>query len=374
MPIDSYFIFNGTRSDDMGLLMASDPVSVHPARRGELYPIPGRNGSIVREDGSYDTYTITYDVMLDAGSTSGGMYTQARDVAAWLLGSRGFCRLEDSFEPNHYRLARCAASMSIENRLLRFGRAQIAFEVQPQRYLKSGETPLTFRGGSVYTITNPTNFEARPLLRFTDTSSSPSPVAVTLTMREDYIINSGGEVVDVSGDASMLGYAVSNPVNCSGKEYALVTGDGYAFLDSNGNSRSGGFSPTAGWSGGATRVNYRIGVPSWAASIVVSRGRNTSDTAALSLMDFRPNPGASAVTINGTTVNLDFSEQGTIYLDCDLHDAYYEGGGNANNMVSFSSSVTAYPTFPGLVPGANTISPNNGAILDFALTPRWWTL
>lgn len=374
MPINDYFIFNGTRSDDMGLLIASDPVSVHPARRGELFPIPGRNGSIVREDGSYDTYTVTYDVLLDSKDKASDVYAHAREVAVWLLGSRGFCRLEDSYEPEYFRLARCAAQMSVENRLARFGRAQISFEVQPQRYLKSGETPLTFTGGSVSTITNPTQFEARPLLRFTDTASTPPFVPVSITLNNDYIINSAGAVVDASADASMLGYAVSNPVSCVGKEYARVTGNGYSFLDSNGNSRSGGFSKTGGWSNDSTRENYQVTVPPWASTIVVSRGRNASDPAALALKDFRPNAGAAALTINGTTVNLDFSAKGTIFLDCDLYDAYYEDGSNANNAVSFSSYVDAYPTFPRLVSGVNTIVPNDGSILDFELVPRWWTL
>jgi phage-related protein len=115
-----------------------------------------------------------------------------------------------------------------------------------------------------------------------------------------------------------------------------------------------------------------VAVPSWATSIIVSRASN--GPAALALQDPMPNPGASAVTINGITINLDFSEHNTIYLDCDLHDAYYEGGGNANKMVSFTSSVVEYPTFPGLSPGENSIIPNDGAILDFELTPRWWTL
>lgn len=374
MPIDSYFIFNGTRSDDMGLLMASDPVSVHPARRGELFPIPGRNGSIVREDGSYDTYTVTYDALLDSKDKASDVYAHAREVAAWLLGSRGFCRLEDSYEPEYFRLARCAAQMSVENRLARFGRAQISFDVQPQRYLKSGEIPLTFQGGDVSTITNPTQFEARPLLRFTDTASTPPFVPVSITLNEDHIINGAGAVVDASADASVLGYAVSNPVSCAGKEYARVTGNGYSFLDSNGNSRRGGFSKTGGWSNDLTRENYQVAVPSWASTIVVSRGRNAYDPVALALKDFRPNAGAAAVTINGTTVNLDFSANGTIFLDCDLYDAYYEDGSNANNAVSFSSYVDAYPTFPGLVSGVNAIVPNDGSILDFELVPRWWTL
>ena len=369
MPIDSYFIFNGTRSDDMGLLMASDPVSVHPARRGELYPIPGRNGSIVREDGSYDTYTITYDVMLDAGSTSGGMYTQARDVAEWLLGSRGFCRLEDSFEPNHYRLARCAASLSIENRLLRFGRAQIAFEVQPQRYLKSGETPLTFTGGSTTSITNPTQFEARPLLKFTDTSTLPDYVSQTLTMQNDLRISVSGEVVPV---VSGTGFSVSAAVNCAGKVSARITGNGVAFYDSNGQTRGGGFIPSGKVDASGANSTWTTAVPDWAATVRVSSAGGTPSPA-LALRDPQAHPGAAAVTINGIVVNLDFSGKDTIYLDCDLHDAYYEDGSNANQMVSFSSSIVAYPTFPGLSPGVNSIIPASSDI-SFEMTPRWWTL
>ena len=366
----STIYFNGKSSADFGLIVEYYPESVHAARRGELISIPGRNGVIIREDGAYDTYSQTFQIWF-RNTLNRDTFQTARDVAEWLLGASGFCRLEDTYEPEHFRLARFVGPLNVETVLKNHGRATLEFDVQPQRYLKSGETPLTFQGGSVSTITNPTQFEARPLLKFTDTTSSPSFVPVSITMREDRYINEYGYVM---GSTDMVGYAVSEPVSCSGKEYVRITGNGYAFYDSNGNSRSGGFSPTGSWSNDSTRVNYRIAVPSWASTIVVSRGRNTGDTAALALMDFRPNPGAAAVTINGTVVNLDFSVKSTIYLDCDLHDAYYEDGSNANNAVSFSSSMTAYPTFPGLIPGENSIVPNDGAILDFELIPRWWTL
>ena len=157
-------------------------------------------------------------------------------------------------------------------------------------------------------------------------------------------------------------------MSCSGKANARITGNGYAFFDSNGATRSGAFRRTGSidWSG------VVVGVPSWAAPIVVSKALN--DSAALSLQEPRPNPGIAAVTINGTTVNLDFSAHDTIFLDCDLHDAYYIDGSNANAAVSFASNVTDYPTFPGLAPGLNTIIPGDGSNLDFELTPRWWTL
>lgn len=369
----STIYFNGKSSADFGLIVEYYPESVHAARRGELITIPGRNGVIIREDGAYDTYSQTFQIWF-RNTLNRDTFQTARDVAEWLLGASGFCRLEDTYEPEHFRLARFVGPLNVETVLKNHGRATLEFDVQPQRYLKSGETPLTFAGGDVSTITNPTQFEARPLLRFTDTASTPPFVPVSITLNKDHIINSEGAVVDVSADQSMLGYAVSTPVSCSGKEYAIITGNGYAFLDSNGKSRRGGFSPTGAWSNDSTLVNYRIAVPSWASTIVVSRGRGLDDTAALALQDFRPDAGAAAVTINGTTVNLDFSAKGTIFLDCDLYDAYYDDGSNANNAVSFSSSVDAYPTFPGLVPGLNTIVPNDGAILDFELVPRWWTL
>ena len=365
-------IFNGTSSEDFGLIVEKLPPSVHASRRGDLISIPGRNGVIVREDGSFDTYQQEYQISFTQAAQNRDPYQTARDIAVWLLGASGFCRLEDGFEPEHFRLARYSGEFNVDTVLMEYGKATLTFDVQPQRYLKSGETPLTFTGGSSATIMNPTQFEARPLLKFSNVSSSPNPEVQTLTMRENYVILPSGKVRDAS--TINPGYAVSNAVNCSGKEFAVITGNGYAFYDSDGETREGGFSPTGGWSNGATRTNYRLQVPSWASTIVVSRAKGSSSQVGLSLVAYRDNPGAAAVNINGITVNMDFTESDVIYLDCDLHDAYYEGGGNANSMVSFSSSVTAYPTFPGLVPGVNTIIPSGAPNLDFELTPRWWTV
>jgi len=370
-------IFNGISSQDFGLVVEKVPSSVHASRRGNLISIPGRNGVIVREDGSFDTYAQEYDIWFSESPKAYGSrsaYDMARDIAVWLLGASGFCRLEDDFEPEHYRLARYSGALDVDMILLQCGKARLTFDFQPQRYLKSGEKAISYEGDSstVFSIVNPTKFEARPLLKFSNVSSSPNPEVQTLTMRENYVILPSGKVRDAS--TINPGYAVSNPVNCSGKEFAQITGNGYAFYDSNGETREGGFSPTGGWSNGATRVNYRISVPSWATAIVVSRAKGRDAQVGLSLVAYRDNPGAAAVNINGIVVNLDFTESDVIYLDCDLHDAYYEGGGNANSMVSFSSSVTPYPTFPGLVPGVNTIIPSGAPNLDFELVPRWWTL
>jgi len=363
-------IFNGTSSEDFGLIVEKLPPSVHASRRGDLISIPGRNGVIVREDGSYETYQQEYQISFSQTVQNRDPYQAARDIAVWLLGASGFCRLEDGFEPEHFRLARYSGEFNVDTVLMEYGKATLTFDVQPQRYLKSGETPLTFSGGSTTSITNPTQFEARPLLKFTDTSTLPDYVSQTLTMQNNYRISVSGEVVPV---ASGSGFSVSTAVNCSGKVSARITGNGVAFYDSNGQTRGGGFIPSGKVDTSGANSTWTTAVPDWAATVRVSSAGGTPSPA-LALRDAQAHPGASAVNINGIVVNLAFSNgRDTIYLDCDLHDAYYEDGSNANQAVSFSSSITAYPTFPGLSPGVNSIIPASGN-LSFEMTPRWWTL
>ena len=364
-------IFNGTSSEDFGLIVEKLPPSVHASRRGDLISIPGRNGVIVREDGSFDTYQQEYQISFTQAAQNRDPYAAAREIAVWLLGASGFCRLEDGFEPEHFRLARYSGEYNVDTVLMEYGKATLTFDVQPQRYLKSGETSLTFTGGSTTSITNPTQFEARPLLKFTDTSTPPTPVVQTLTMVDDRRISASGDVVPVP---SGYGMSVSQPVNCSGNLTALITGNGVVFLDSDGQTRANGFIPSGKVDNSGVNTTWSTAVPDWAVTIRVSSiSGSQSPAPALTLRGRHVHPGASAVNINGIVVNLDFSGKDTIYLDCDLHDAYYEDGSNANQMVSFSSSIVAYPTFPGLSPGVNSIIPASSDI-SFEMTPRWWTL
>lgn len=366
MPFNDYFIFYGEKSTDYGLYMASDPNAIHPARRGELFPIPGRNGSIVREDGSYDTYTVTYDVLLDSKDKASDVYAHAREVAAWLLGSRGFCRLEDSYEPEYFRLARCAAQMSVENRLARFGRAKIPFEVQPQRYLKSGETPIRFESKSegAFAITNPTQFEARPLMKFVDTVGRPDPIAQTFDGINDHTwIAEDGEIY---GEQPSHNVYTTYPVTVTGYDYAIITADAYVFKDANNDPISVGFD---------TFNREKLVIPRNAASIIL--GVMPEPREGLASLWLQPPPQSTGViltTINGTSISLDFSTHDTIFLDCDLHDAYYMDGSNANSAVTFTNKLSAYPTFPGLVPGNNSIVVGNRYGVDLEIVPRWWTL
>lgn len=463
----STIIFNGKSSDDFGLVVEYFPESVHAARRGELTPIPGRNGVIVREDGSFDSYVQTYQIWFrKTNENPRGTYANARAVADWLLNAREFQRLEDSYEPGFFRLARYSGSLNVETVLRNHGRATIQFDVQPQRYLKLGETEISVEssvddgvysgvitlqsipfgaasifvgsssgsavyvgnyrnaagaeiGQSIYdtpvpvpdgavtvalawnnaaedttltigmveedgdrtilggvtgtspTVFNPTDYEARPLLKFVDTSEEPTPVAQTITAVNDTYIDGSGEISNWkptwSGQTGE-GYKTCTPVSVSGYSYAYISGNSYAFYDSNGNVIT--------FVSGTSKTRYsntQIIIPSGANTIAIGTLDGMPDLA-LSLKAARPNPGASAVTINGTAISLDFSVHDTIYLDCDLHDAYYIDGSSANDKVTFTSNIDPYPTFPGFAPGENTVIVRDGDNLDFSIVPRWWAL
>lgn len=454
--------FNGRSSSEFGCTIEQRPDHTRGSRRGELIEAPGRNGAMVLEDGSYTTYIQSYVVAFKEGGTL-PPYRRAAQVAEWLLGSKGFCRLEDDFEPGFFRLARYAGPLNINQVVDAYGRCTLEFECQPQRYLKMGDTeigmstpfssesvsvpgeiqmPIPYGAAAIYSLApdapansffvvyrdedgqtvgnpldtvqgtpmpvpagatsiycvwnntsntfsafvgmvdsdgeqirvcgvlgvdpilyNPTQFEARPLLQFVDTSEEPAPVQQTIIQTTQTGIGIDGSIVP----ASRANYT-SDAISVSGFANAIVSGLGYSFFDSNG--RSVGFYTVSNSS--PPLADVKIVIPSTASTIVVAG--STDYGASLALQAARPNPGTKAVTINGVDISLDFSEHDTIILDCDLYDARYLDGSSANNRVSFSGNLIAYPAFPGLVPGENTVKVRDAAHLDFSVIPRWWTL
>lgn len=451
--------FNGILSDDLGVIVEHIPNPQIAARRGDTEVVPGRNGVLLQDDGSFATVPAEYDMHISA---EGGMLFKraARKTAAWLLSEPGFHRLEDSYEPDVFRLAKYNGGIDITSYFSNHGRFLCAFECQPQRYLKAGETEISIEsavdGFGIYSgsitlhsvpygaqyliirtsgsgehfggeyidengneiggvlspgpipdgtakikirwydaqqgthltvgiedesgdevpiagvfdtspiVFNPTVFEAMPLLKFVDTSAEPAPASVTLSLVQNTVIAPNGRIAPaaITGRPD-VNCATCSPVQVAGYVNAYVTGSRYAFYKTNGDllflSKSSDFTA------------QKVVIPSGAATIVIEDRGETPDVQ-LQLQAARPNPGDSAVSINGTTINLDFSEHDTIILDCDLHDAYYLDGSPANEMVEFTSSIDPYPTYPGFVPGANTVLVRDGDNLDFSIIPRWWVL
>lgn len=152
--------FNGIASDKLGIQVEHPPGYETPKKDYEIVHVPGRNGDVYIDKGSYQNISRTYDIAV--GSVGGDFTTLANKISEWLYAPIGYARLEDTYEPDYYRLASYSDTMDVKNILKQAGRVTISFDCKPQRFLKSGEQTikLTAKG----TLTNPTKFDALPTI------------------------------------------------------------------------------------------------------------------------------------------------------------------------------------------------------------------
>ncbi len=153
-------IFNGISSREYDIQVEHPPGYETPEKDYDITHVPGRNGDIVIDNGSYQNVSRTYQIAV--GSLQKNFTTMANYISEWLHSTSGYARLEDSYEPDYYRLAYYEESGNIENILEHAGRATIAFNCKPQRFLKSGDQTFTFTGKGV--LRNPTRFESLPII------------------------------------------------------------------------------------------------------------------------------------------------------------------------------------------------------------------
>ena len=159
-------IFNNKSSADCRIQVAHPPGYAYPERDYTITHIPGRNGDVIQDNGCYKNVERTYEVSFDVPNEDFATYANA--VSAWLHSTTGYARLEDSYEPNYYRMATYQESNILENLYNQAGTATIVFECKPQRFLKTGDNTITIQNS--LTIMNPTGFEAYPLFKVTGTS------------------------------------------------------------------------------------------------------------------------------------------------------------------------------------------------------------
>ena len=179
-------IFNNKSSADCRIQVAHPPGYAYPERDYTITHIPGRNGDIIQDNGCYKNVERTYEVSFDAPNEDFATYANA--VSAWLHSTTGYARLEDSYEPNYYRMATYQESNIFENLYNQAGTATIVFECKPQRFLKTGDNTITIQNS--LTIVNPTGFEAYPLFKVTGTSGvlTVNGNSITFSSIDDFVM------------------------------------------------------------------------------------------------------------------------------------------------------------------------------------------
>ena len=156
-------IFGGVDSANYGIYITGEAVYNAPERAVEMVTVPGRNGAIAIDQGRWENIEVEYP----AGCFGDGDANFADRISAFrnaVLSQIGYQRLTDTYHPDEYRQAIYVAGLEVEPANINSaGEFKLIFNCKPQRFLTSGETAVTVTSGG--TITNPTLFEAAPIIR-----------------------------------------------------------------------------------------------------------------------------------------------------------------------------------------------------------------
>lgn len=154
-------IYGTGTSKNYGCIIEKVPTLGRPARRSTAYTVPGRNGSILMQEETFEDIQKTYSVVFSIDDKN-RLIESAGALCTWLYTQRGYQRLEDNFEPDVFRLAYFNGPIDIENLLMMYGRADINFMCRPERFLKAGEKAVEVQSGSK--LYNPTGYTSKPLI------------------------------------------------------------------------------------------------------------------------------------------------------------------------------------------------------------------
>lgn len=165
-----YLTFDGKSSRDFLLYLSGPGVFDSPEADTELTTVPGRNGDIISENARkgqrrYKNLDITYKAFF-----FDGVPAKARAVKEWLLSPAGYRRLQDTYDPEFFRMAVCKEALEFDltdNR--KAASMELTFHCQPQKWSVQGQEAVAF--GSAGSIRNPYPFHARPLIRVYGTAA-----------------------------------------------------------------------------------------------------------------------------------------------------------------------------------------------------------
>ncbi len=154
------FKFGEHSTKDFDLVIQAPPTYNFPEKDVTIEHIPGRNGDLIIDNNCWKNTERTYSIA-SVFRPGTDFVSNSERLIKWLTSKEGYHRLEDSYDPNVYRLASFKQNGSLTNYYDIATAINITFDCKPQRYLKNGEKSVSF-SGSVATLENPTGYQALP--------------------------------------------------------------------------------------------------------------------------------------------------------------------------------------------------------------------
>lgn len=230
--------FNGVSTNSKRfsapILVEQPPNYSFPSRDASFTHVPGRDGDVFVDNGSYNNVKRTYALAI--GSEFIDYSRLAYELSDWLHSAKGYAKLTDTYDPDHYCMAAFIDEGTITNILNNAGRISVSFNCKPQRYLVAGDDviELIASGSAIY---NPTMFESKPLIKVYGTFTSDATITLHNLLNED----EDDQVITISActdyviiDSELMDcYRIDNPQSPSNRSIYNANGDvsfsGYSF-------------------------------------------------------------------------------------------------------------------------------------------------
>lgn len=153
------FYFRGKNSyTDFGIVMSKRPPIPAPQRNVDYEKVPGRNGSLTTDYGTYDDITITIEC---AFIEKVDFKLKANEIKAWLMGGKD--RLIFSDETDKYYEAQVVNKFDIAQSIRVLGEFPVVFNCKPFKYAID-DIPITITKNNS-TIYNPGTFQSEPVIK-----------------------------------------------------------------------------------------------------------------------------------------------------------------------------------------------------------------
>lgn len=197
-----------------------------PEKVVSTYAVPGRNGALIVDEGVWDNVMITYPCYIREmqGLT---FRAQFRALVNKLAPLKGYQRIEQAWDPEHFRLGRVIVPTAPNPvRLNRDGFFDLSFDCKPQRFLTSGERTITYTASGK--IKNPTVFNSKPLIRIHGNGSvTLGDTVITVSTNANNYTDIDCEMMDCFRGATNRNASVS----FTGTDFPeLVPGDNQVLL------------------------------------------------------------------------------------------------------------------------------------------------
>lgn len=240
--------FGDISTQDLDLVIQYIPSYDFPEQDTETFHIPGKNGDLVINSGSFKNTTRSYSIasIFKPGTD---FIKNSEKLINWLTAHPGYHRLEDTYDPDVYRLAIFRSKGTLPNYYNKATVLNVTFECMPQRYLKIGEkvTIYSFTGVAnlqniSINIVNPTEYKALPEITLKNIPDSGENVLMFNVINYKEEVTSSIILDSIPNDSMtfdsehQIVYAIQNGMTKNLSRYVHLNGKPFPSLDPNKNT------------------------------------------------------------------------------------------------------------------------------------------